>query len=205
MIKNFIFDMGSVLIDFNKESFLDKVGVFDVDDRKLLLNEIFNSLDWSLLDRGDIQEDDLYNRVIKVLPERLHSVAYKLIFNWDEPLVEINGMNELISDLYNDGYDIYLLSNASKRLRNGYFYRLSFAKYFKQLVVSGEIGMLKPNEEIYQYILRKYNLNPSECIFIDDLPINVEGAYRLGINGIVFHNDVKQLREKIKNIINKQA
>ena len=60
--------------------------------------------------------------------------------------------------------------------------------YFTGYVVSCDIHMLKLNEEIYRYLLNKYNLKAEECLFVDDVEKNVEGAKKVGMKETFKHN-----------------
>ena len=62
-------------------------------------------------------------------------------------------------------------------------------------MVSSDVKMIKPNPAIYEYILKTYNLNPEESIFIDDVEANVEAAKAAGINGFVFQNNYEELKK----------
>ena len=68
---------------------------------------------------------------------------------------------------------------------------------FDGVVLSGKIGLTKPNKEIFEYLLNTYKLNANECLFIDDSPLNINGAKNAGIEGYVFDGDVQKLREFI--------
>jgi 2-haloacid dehalogenase len=67
-------------------------------------------------------------------------------------------------------------------------------------VVSGEEKMVKPDRAIFQVLLDRYGLRPEECLFIDDNPDNIEGARRVGLNGIVFAG-AEDLRQRIASIL----
>jgi 2-haloacid dehalogenase len=67
-------------------------------------------------------------------------------------------------------------------------------------VVSGEEKMVKPDRDIFQVLLERYGLRPEECLFIDDNPDNIEGARRVGLNGIVFAG-AEDLRQRIASIL----
>ena len=58
--------------------------------------------------------------------------------------------------------------------------------------------MVKPNVEIFEYILRKYNLNRNECLFIDDSEINIEGAKKANIKGYLFDGNAEKSRQYIQ-------
>ena len=66
---------------------------------------------------------------------------------------------------------------------------------FEGVVVSSDVKMIKPNPAIYEYILKTYNLNPVECLFIDDVKANVEAAEAAGIKGFVFKNSYNEIKE----------
>lgn len=70
--------------------------------------------------------------------------------------------------------------------------------FFDGMVFSGEIGKIKPDKEIFEYILTKYNLKREECLFIDDTKINIEGAMDANIKGYLFDGNTEKLREYIE-------
>lgn len=78
MIKNIVFDMGNVLIRFDPELFMDRYSLTG-EDRKLIRNEVFRSVEWIMLDRGVIDEEIAEQRILPLLPERLHGAARGLI------------------------------------------------------------------------------------------------------------------------------
>lgn len=201
MIKNIIFDMGKVLIDFDREYFLDCFDVTNKEDRKILMKEVFYSVEWAMMDRGTLDEKDAYERVIKNIPERLHSKAYDCLFNWDKVVKPIEGMCEYIKELKDRGYKIYLLSNASHRCLDEYFKTFEVSKYFDGKVVSAFINRVKPEKEIFEYLLNKYDLKKEECVFTDDAIQNVDGAIFNGIKAIVFYGDTKEFKEKLERIL----
>lgn len=200
MIRNIVFDLGGVLVDFDREYFLNAFNVAEK-DKKILMNEVFLSKEWSMMDKGTLDEEGAYNRVIKNIPSHLHDKAYDLIFNWEEVVKPIEGINEYINDLKQRGFNIYLLSNTSRRFLNKYWPTLKVHELFDGEVVSAFVGLIKPQDEIYQHLLNKYNLKAEECVFIDDLPVNICGAEYNGIKGIVFHKDIDELKEKLETIV----
>lgn len=104
------------------------------------------------------------------------------------------GMEELVCSLKNRGYRIYLLSNASHRLRV-YETEIPGHQYFDGTIVSAEEKLLKPEPEIYERLFEKYGLFPEECFFIDDKPENVEGGKACGMDGYCFADgDLEKLK-----------
>ena len=112
---------------------------------------------------------------------------------------EMPGMHQLLTDLHEEGFRLYGLTNW------GHKFWLVYKKYsiFQLLdgqVVSGEEHVVKPDPKIFNILLNRYGLNPEESIFTDDRAENVEGAQQLGIHGIVFQN-AEQLREEIGKLV----
>lgn len=196
MIRNILFDMGNVLIYFDRNLFMDRLGVTD-EDKKLLMQEVFLSVEWVRMDRGSMIESDAVASCCARLPKQLHEAAAKLIAMWDRPILPIPGMYELIEELKAKGYGIYLLSNASLR-QHEYWPRIEASRFFDGTLISADEGIVKPQPEIYRLILERFGLTAEECFFIDDVPANIEGALYCGIPGAVFHNDVSLLRSQLR-------
>lgn len=196
MIRNIVFDMGQVLIYFRPDIFIERLGV-PQEDRPALLRELFNSVEWVQLDRGTITEEEAVASVCRRLPPRLHGYVRELVFSWwQRPLIPVEGMEELVRELKELGCGIYLLSNASIRLHQ-YFSRIPSSKYFDGMVVSADWKLLKPQHEIYETLLREYQLRAEECFFVDDLSSNVEGARCVGMAGAIFRGDIPRLRREL--------
>lgn len=198
MIKNIVFDMGNVLIRFDPELFLNRYLLLP-EDRELLKNEIFRSVEWVKLDRGDIDEMGAKEEMLKRIPERLHSIAIDLVDTWDRPVIQIEGMYELLGALKHKGYRLYLLSNASRR-HHDYWPKVPASKLFDGKLISADVNLLKPELKIYRTLLDEFKLNPSECVFIDDMPANVEGALRAGMSGIVFNMSAEELKNRLRKL-----
>ena len=64
-------------------------------------------------------------------------------------------------------------------------------------IISAPIHMAKPDQEIYEYFFRKFDLNPSKCFFIDDLEKNIQGAKDAGMDGIIFTGDIQAVKDAI--------
>ena len=204
MIKNILFDMGNVLIYFDRNLFMDRLGLEEA-DKKLLTRELFLSLEWARMDRGSLVEPQAVESISRRLPERLHDAAEKLVSHWDEPLIPVPGMYELIRELKSAGYGIYLLSNASLR-QHEYWPRIEASQFFDGTLISADEGLMKPQPEIYRLILERFGLKAEESFFIDDLPSNIEGAFYCNMPGAVFYNDVAKLRQDLRNAgVNIQA
>ena len=98
--------------------------------------------------------------------------------------------HRLVKQLKEQGHRIYVLSNFDTEsfdlLRQKY---KKFFDLFDGIVTSGQAKLLKPQKEIYTYILSKYGLEGHECIFVDDQQINLDGAAQYTIDGILCKNE----------------
>ena len=196
MIKNIVFDMGNVVIRFERDSFIDRFGVTP-EEREMLNREVFLSAEWVMLDRGTLDDEQAAAIICPRLPEHLREIARKLISFWDRPILEVEGMHDLIGELKGMGYGIYLLSNASCR-QPDYWQRVPAAPLFDGTFVSYTVRLLKPEREIYEAFFEKFRLRPEDCFFIDDNPANVEASIRAGMPAVVFFNDVPRLRRQLR-------
>lgn len=198
MIKNIVFDMGNVLIRFDRDLFMSRLGLDDA-DKKLLMREVFLSLEWSRMDRGSLTDAEAADIICRRVPGHLHNAVRALVGMWDRPILPIDGMYELIEELKGMGYGIYLLSNASLR-QHDYWPRVPASKFFDGTLISADVKLVKPQPEIYRLLCEKFSLIPEECVFIDDATPNAEGAFFCGINPIVFHGDAQEVRVKLNEL-----
>lgn len=196
MIKNIVFDMGNVLLWFDRDRFLDAVGA-EGEDRKILMNNVYLSVEWARMDRGSMTEAEAAASMCTHVPERLHEKVHLLVDQWDRPIYPVEGMAQLVRDLKAAGYGIYLLSNASYR-QHEYWPRVPGSECFDGTLISADVKLVKPQREIYDLLCSNFSLKPEECVFIDDSAANIEGAEIAGISGIVFHGEADEAREKLR-------
>lgn len=196
MIKNIVFDMGNVLLWFDRDRFLDAVGA-EGEDRKILMNNVYLSVEWARMDRGSMTEAEAAASMSTHVPERLHGKVHLLVDQWDRPIYPVEGMAQLARDLKAAGYGIYLLSNASYR-QHEYWPRVPGSECFDGTLISADVKLMKPQREIYDLLCSKFSLKPEECVFIDDSAANIEGAEVAGMSGIVFHGEADEAREKLR-------
>ena len=196
MIRNILFDMGNVLIRFDRNLFLDRLPI-SREEKQLLYREVFASVEWAQLDRGSKTEATALESICKRIPESLHKAAEQMVFRWDEPLIPIEGMYELVEELKAKGYGIFLLSNASYR-QHEYWPRIEASRFFDGTFISADAHVVKPQPEIYRMCLEKFGLKAEESFFIDDVGANIEGAIFCGMQGAVFHGDVAHLRKALR-------
>ena len=194
MIRNILFDMGSVLVDFNPKRFTETAGLSEADAR-LIREELFHSIEWAQLDRGTLTDRQILEIMRPRFPERLWPTLERMVCRWDEPPVMIPGMYELVEALSREGYGLYLLSNAALR-HDEYWPRYPVSRFFgNRLLISAHEKITKPDPRFYRLALERFGLDPAECLFVDDVPVNAEGAVFCGIDAILFRGAERLRRE----------
>ncbi len=196
-IKNVIFDLGKVLIDFDFDIFFKKIGL-NPEDRHL--DEAREPI--LLFESGKMKKNDFIRRMREVYHFDLSDTEFEKA--WCEDIfTEIPKMIELAKKLQKK-HDIFILSNTDEIHFPYAWKKFPSLHFFKNnLLLSYELNAVKPEPEIYRNALKKFNLNPSESIFIDDHPVNIKAAEKIGLYGIVNENfqKTKQHLEKILNFI----
>ena len=199
-IKNVIFDFGQVIIHFVPEIMVSPY-VTDENDKKLICEVLFDRLYWDELDKGTITNEEALKQCRTRLPERLWDVTDKIYYNWIYNVPEIDGMRELIIKIKEKyGVGIYLLSNISKYFVE-HTHEFSIFELFDKCIYSATIGIVKPSHEIFDYLCKTCNINPSEAIFIDDNKNNIDSAIKFGLNGYIFDGDAKKLEAYLDTIL----
>ena len=199
MIKNIIFDFGNVL-GWTLADYTTKTYVFDEEERKLIREVVFDPLDWDKLNRGAMTDEEMLQKICNQLPERLWEDACTVYNNWTNTATPVPGMAHLVRELKQKGYQMYLLSNATMTFAKKYRdipWMVSVLEQFDGLVFSAEVEMAKPDPEIYEYVLKTYQLNACETIFVDDYKENVEAAKKVGIEGYVFDQNAEKFRKHL--------
>ncbi len=195
MIKNIIFDMGNVLLDYDPEVCLRHF-VEKEEDRAWIRRELFQGPEWIEGDLGHLKDEERFDGVSLRVPKRLHRELRQCVEQWHMCMQPVPGAKEFCSDAKEKGYRLYVLSNASNSFYQ-YFPRFAPLDYFDGIVVSCDIHIIKPDIRIYQYLLNQFHLLPDECFFIDDVAANIEGARKAGIRGAVFQRDFEEMKRRI--------
>ncbi len=184
MIKNIVFDMGGVILDFNLKKTVE--AEFSPQYHDVIYEHVFgeNSV-WKLLDEGVYTFDQVIPGILEKLPEEIHEKITDMVTDFYDYMPPFKETYELVKELKNNGYPIYLLSNASPRFFDRYLDVPAF-EFFDGFFISSCYRLLKPNREIYEAFCNKFSLEPQECFFIDDLEANIKGAKEYGMSGFVF-------------------
>lgn len=195
-INTIIFDLGNVLVDWSPMHVYRDY--FESEEKRAYFFEHICTPDWNeMQDEGrSIVEATL--ELIERHPEWEQAIR-DFYGRWTEMLKgPIHGSVEIFRELKASGkYKIYALTNWQAGLFDIALVRYNFLHWFDGRVVSGEEKMRKPFPEFYQKLLDRYQVKPSEAIFIDDSLRNVKAAEALGIQSIHFQNP-EQLRDELK-------
>lgn len=196
MIKNLVFDMGNVLIEWDPSSIMERFGA-NKEDRRFIRSIMYKTPEWGMMDWGMMDEDEMEKIAFSKSPERLHGIIHNSLYHWYDEIVQKEGIYDDIKSFKESGYNIYYLSNASRML-NVYFPKIPSSVFFSGGIVSADVGLVKPDERIFKLFLDKFNLKAEECIFIDDLTINAASAIRVGMKAFVFNDNPNELMEFVK-------
>ncbi|MDD3251263.1 MAG: HAD family phosphatase [Lachnospiraceae bacterium] len=202
MIKNIVFDMGKVLVDYRADRVCRKV-TNDEAEIKNIVSNVFESQEWTLLDIGLISEEEALQTMLKRTDSPRERELTKFSFeHWHEyNLMPVAAMGDLIQKLKSLDYNIYLCSNASVRLLTCYQKAIPAIECFSGVLFSAGEKLLKPQKEIYLRLFEKFHLNPAECFFIDDLQRNIDGARECGMDGYCFKDfDIEKLAERLEQL-----
>lgn len=187
MIKNIIFDLGNVLLLFNEKEIISHF-TNNKEESEYISKEIIRSPEWNMLDKGTISLDDAINKV----NEKNNNKYRELTENFWRNYVNYQLVNEntvsILKYLKYKGYKIYILSNLSEMVYN-HFKDHELFNYVDGKIISYQYKTIKPEYDIYNILLNKYNLIADECIFIDDKIENIKAANDLNIHGEVVNKD----------------
>lgn len=176
-IKNIVFDMGNVILDYNPSRIVSKVFT-DPAEKDLFLKEIFQSEGWRMLDQGTLTFEEHYQELASRYPMYAEKIDW-ILQNWHKDQPYIPGIHNLIERLDAAGFDLYLLSNANSRYYTFETY-LDIFKRFKGITLSSDLKLVKPQREIYERFCSIHQLVPGECLFIDDQLANIKAAREAG-------------------------
>ena len=181
-IQKVIFDVGQVLVKFNPQNLFIKI----LKDEEKVDFFLKNICTWE----WHIQQDLIYDTskaakpVIKKHPEYKEAIE-AFYGRFLEMIDSVHQENvDLALKLKQKGYPIYLLSNFPGDQFEKYRLQNSFLDEFDDMIISGDVGLAKPDIKIYQLAIKKFNLNPEESLFIDDKIENTKGAEQVGIKTI---------------------
>lgn len=205
MIRNIIFDLGNVIINYNQKQIIKNFTEKE-EEIKYLYDEIFHAPEWELMDLGNITNDGAIEAINERNEYRYAKLTEDFLHEWYKKQTINRDIVEIAKRLKESGYNLYVLSNMAN-LTYEYFKKDEFFALCTGIVISAHEHTKKPDEKIYRLLLERYNLKAEECLFIDDDDSgkNYETANRIGIKGRRIKpnqlEDVKRLLEEFEVII----
>ncbi|NQV17578.1 MAG: HAD family phosphatase [Armatimonadetes bacterium] len=192
-IKNVIFDLGKVLIDFNFSSFWESIGA---EKCERFLDEAQEPI--LLFEAGKISKQQFLNEIQTTYNFDMNMQDFEKI--WCDVFSEKSQMIEMAKKI-NKKYEIFIFSNTDEIHFPYIWKKFPSIHFFKEnLMLSYEIGSVKPDLDSYERALNKFDLKFEECLFIDDRPINIQVAESLGMKGIL-HKEYEDTKERISEIL----
>ena len=188
--KNVVFDFGNVIGRFDGRYMLEQFCPSSK-DCDLLMPAVYAR--WNELDRGTLDYEEYVEHTVSAVPARLEDAVREFFRGWPDYISPIRDTAELIGELCENEVPVYLLSNAPvyfAEWASGY----DLLKKFSGTVFSAPLKMAKPDPQIYRYLFDTFSLKPEECFFIDDLKENIEAGRALGMDGIVFKGDIREVK-----------
>lgn len=195
MKKAIVFDFGGVLIDWSPyhlyrkllptdeavRAFLEEIK-FSEFNKKLDSGYPFNKMKGELLEKHPHRQE-----LVRAFFERWMECTGETI----QPTVDI------MRDIKAAAYPVYGLSNWSQETFPLVMHRYPFLPELDDYLLSGMVGVSKPDEEIFWLFLQRIDRTAEDCVFIDDAPVNIQAANRLGFTGILFSTAAKLRTELI--------
>lgn len=197
MIKNIVFDVGKVLVDFDWQGFMDTLD-FSPEVYEKVANATVLSELWNEFDRSRMSDEEILEGFLDKVPDCEMEIM-RFWNNMGNCIKQYDYATPWIQSLQKKGYRVYLLSNYSRRMYFQSIEELSFVEEVDGAIFSYEVQAIKPEPEIYEALLKKYDLNPTECVFLDDNRNNIIAANQLGMATIHFHTK-SQAEEELKSL-----
>ena len=190
-----VFDLGNVLIPFDYNILVEKINKIEPGLGNKFI-EYYRS-NYSIhrdFERGFISEEEFVNKMLDVLENRIDANTF---CNYYADIFRVNEEVASLLPILKNNYKLFLLSNTDSIHRTYGWQKYDFLKHFDQLILSHEVGAVKPDEKIYRAVEEASGYPSEEHIFIDDIEEYLNAAKSLGWDGILF-KDYNSLVEKLK-------
>jgi 2-haloacid dehalogenase len=190
-----VFDLGAVLIDWDRRHLYEKMFNGRTDDLNYFLDHVC-TLEWNgEMDAGRPFTDAVAAKIAEFPAYEPYIAAYHN--RWEEMIVgPIDGTVRILAELLEAGYPTAALSNWSAETYPKVRTQFEFLNWFDEIVISGDHQVNKPDPAIYHILLGRINREPQACVFIDDSPANIQAARQLGFQAIHFQSPA-QLRQDL--------
>ncbi len=184
MIKNIIFDVGKVLVSYEPEQMMRKLG-FTEEEINIVNDAMFCNPLWDESDCGLRSKEEYHQAFLKQNPQH-RDIIQKAYDHVGDTIELLSYGLDWIRGLKNRGYKVYILSNYAEYTLEVTRDKLKFIPLMDGIIFSYSVRMGKPDPEIYKRLLSDFNIRAEESVFIDDRKENIDAAEKLGIRGIQF-------------------
>ena len=194
-IKVLLFDLGRVLVDFDHSRSAERISAFCSKTPRQIYDLFFESGVTIDFESGKITAEDFYLQVKQMLDLRLSYDSFEPIWN---DIFSLSAKNRSVFGLVNNlraNYKTAMLSNIN--ILHYEYLKKNFPVFgvFDKIYLSFQLGLIKPDKEIYNLVVRDLGVSPQEIFYTDDRPELVESAKSLGIRGCVFTNFGQLIRD----------
>jgi putative hydrolase of the HAD superfamily len=201
-VHSVIFDLGGVVLEWNPDAILENYYT-DPGARSRMKAALFQHPDWVQMDRGTLSESEVIERLAQrtgiangELAGLMEAIRKSL-----QPKADTLA---LLKDLAGRQVPLYCLSNMPASTFAYLRDRYDFWSAFRGIVISGQIKLMKPEREIFDYLLRRYGLSAAETVFVDDHAPNIEAARALGLQTVLFR-DARQCRAELEILLDQKS
>ncbi len=196
-VRGVVFDFGGVVVNYDPRGYLE--GLFG-EERVVsyLMEHLFESEYWRLFDQDRADRAACNALVLQKAREDGFGPEMELVQRrWLELMWTRDDTVSLVRELRDRGVGVYYLTNMPRDVWPEFVGR-GLRDIFLGGVASFEVRVTKPDRRIYEELFARYSLVPGECLFFDDMPANVEGAVRAGMEAVLFKNAAQARRELVK-------
>jgi 2-haloacid dehalogenase len=179
-----VFDLGGVLIDWDPRHLYRQL-FDDPDEMESFLAEV-TTAEWNAHQDAGRPWAEAIEILVAEHPERRELIE-AFHRRWPEMLAgEIRGTVDVLADLRPAGVRLVALSNWSAEMFPVALERFGFLAWFEGIVISGDVGVNKPDRRIFEHLVEQFGIEPEEAVFVDDSAANIDAATDLGFCAIQF-------------------
>ena len=183
-LRNVVFDVGNVLVRWSPAEIIN-LTFANPSQTDVWIQNIFKHETWQGLNLGLMTEAEAQTRY-QSLYDLTPSQTARLFYYIKATQIPIYQSQDLLEHAQQAGLRVFGLTDNIKEIVAHLRQQYDFWQWFEAVVVSAEVGMMKPHPEIFQYLLQHHQLHADETVFIDDHLPNIEAASALGMHTIHF-------------------
>ncbi|MFA6755703.1 MAG: HAD-IA family hydrolase [Bacilli bacterium] len=198
MIKNLILDNGNVLVKWDPNEIANLTFPEDKETAKIYKEKVLEAKNWYFIDSGKYTIEEVAKIFANQVDEKYREKILYAIRNFNKIIPILYKENEWVNEAKNKSFNIYILSNTNEKFVD-MLKRFPCKDSISGYLTSYDSKLMKPDINIYKLLCKKYNLKPEECMFIDDIKINVDASLQAGYGkGLVYDGNITKLYDILK-------